>query len=118
MLGVMRILIVEDEYLLSVAWAEALQAAGYEISGPAATAASAHEMIAEAGADACLLDANLRGNGSEPLAIELLRRGTPFVVVSGYPRSSLTGCLAAAPFLAKPVKAGELVRMLRSLLGQ
>lgn len=114
----MRILIVEDEYLLSVTWGEALHAAGYDVAGPAATAAQALQIIDAMRPDACLLDANLRGDGSEPLATELKRRGTPFVVVSGYPRQSLPACLAAAPFVAKPAKAAELVRVLQSLLGQ
>ena len=42
-------------------------------------------------------------------------RGIPFLVLSGYVASQLEGEARAAPFMAKPFYAAELVRAVKSL---
>jgi DNA-binding response OmpR family regulator len=109
-----RILIVEDEFLLASAWAGSLQAAGYE-PHCAASIQQAFDSIAASPPDICTLDANVRGASSEPVAAELARRGIPFIVVSGFPASAIAGALAGARFLKKPLRSAALVRALDDL---
>ena len=107
----MHILIVEDEFLLASAWAGALEAAGHEVRC-AASIQQAFDSIAASRPEFCTLDANVRGASSEPVAAELRRCGIPFIVISGYPASAITGTLAGTPFLKKPLKSADLIRAL------
>lgn len=110
----MRILIVEDEFLLASAWAGSLECVGFE-PHCAASIEQAFASIAACPPDVCTLDANVRGVSSEPVAAELTRRGIPFIVVSGYPASAIVGTLAGARFLKKPLKSADLIRALDDL---
>jgi PAS domain S-box-containing protein len=112
----LRILVVEDEPLIALDIAERLQSAGGAVVGPAATHAEAWRLIAEGGADAALVDANLAGRRVDDLAVELRRRGVPFAFATGFGRSSLPQDFLDVPVLAKPFGSDELVRMIRLLL--
>jgi FixJ family two-component response regulator len=63
-----------------------------------------------------LLDVNLRGRSTEPVAAALRRRGTPFVLVSGYGRAQLFDEFAGAPLLSKPFQSDDLIRAIRQVL--
>lgn len=111
----MRILIVEDEYLLAHSWADALSAAGHHIAGTAASAPQALRLIEAERPDAAILDANIRGGNAEQVAAELSRHGIRFLVVSGHTGEDLRGDLRGKPFLRKPIPMGSLVRALETL---
>ena len=111
----MRVLIVEDEFLIARDVAKALAAACCEIVGTVGSTAEALALLEEHGCDAAVLDANLKGTSAEPVAKWLRDRGIPFLVLSGYVASQLVGELARAPFMAKPFDAAELVRAVKSL---
>ena len=111
----MRVLIVEDEFLIARDVANALRAAGCEIAGLAGSAAEALAKLEEHGCDAAVLDANLKGTSAEPVAKWLRDRDIPFLVLSGYLGAQLEGELARAPFMAKPYIAAELVSAVVSL---
>lgn len=111
----MRILIVEDEYLIAMDVASTLEQAGCAIAGIAGSIAKAQCILDETGCDAAVLDANLDGESSEPIAAALRDRGVPFVVMSGYATDQRIGLLADAPFLRKPCKETELVSAVLAL---
>lgn len=67
--------------------AEVLSSAGWEVVGPAHTVAQALALVAATGCDVTVLDTNLGAETAEPVAVELLRCGTPFFAVSGYSRA-------------------------------
>ena len=110
-----RVLIVEDEYLIAVVAREALEEAGCEITGVAGAVTKALNMLAERACDAALLDANLNGESAEPVAAALRRRGIPFLVASGYGTSHRPGALADAPYLSKPYREADLVKAIFAL---
>ena len=56
-----------------------------------------------------MLDINLGLETSEPIARELINRGTPFVATSGYSREQQPVIMQAAPLLAKPVRSQMLI---------
>jgi DNA-binding response OmpR family regulator len=72
-----RILIVEDEPLLSMDMEASLMEAGCEVRGPAGTLGKARQLIAGMDCDAALLDANLAGQSVDELAVALLRASKP-----------------------------------------
>jgi hypothetical protein len=60
-----------------------------------------------------VLDVNLRGRASTPIAEALQIRGVPFVVASGYGQGKLESpVLDAAPRLSKPFDSAEFERAL------
>ncbi|RYI08885.1 MAG: response regulator [Acetobacteraceae bacterium] len=79
-----RILVVEDEFLISAMLCDMLEDASVVAVGPAATVAEALKLIEDGQVDAAILDMNLQGQWSDPVAEELQRRGIPFVFTSGY----------------------------------
>ena len=105
----MRVLIVEDEFLIATGLAAVLQDAGCEIIGMAASVPKSLRLLALSGGDAAVLDANLAGVSSEPVAAALRQSDIPFIVLSGYAQGQLSGALADAPYLAKPCKGTDLV---------
>jgi DNA-binding response OmpR family regulator len=112
-----RILLVEDEVLIALQIAEALEMAGFAVVGPCQTVAQAiAQLQTPDGCDAAVLDANLRQESALPVANALVAIGTPFVVTTGYDRSQLQGDLAAAPMLTKPVSTDELIGLLNAVM--
>jgi len=105
----MRFLIVEDDFVLANRLANTLTKDGHEILGVAASADKAIQLLASCECDAAVLDSNLGGSCSEPVGKALLRRGIPFVVVSGYSRDHLLSSLRGAPFLPKPIDLSALL---------
>jgi CheY-like chemotaxis protein len=96
----------------------ALEATGCTVLGPAKNEAQAMALLGQGPPpDAVLLDLNLAGASSAPIAVELRARGIPFVVTSGYTQSLATEpALHDAAWLNKPIEHDRLVRMLRRLL--
>ncbi len=114
-----RILLVEDEVLIAMYIAEALELQGFEVIGPYPTVARALSALQNPQCcDAAILDAHLRDESATPVATALAANGTPYVVATGYNRSQLPEILASVPILAKPVDVDELVTQLRGLLGK
>lgn len=112
-----RILVVEDEFLIAREIADALEDAGFAVLGPCPTVPAALARLDEAGScEAAVLDASLRHVSSLPVAEALMARGIPFAVVTGFSVGQLPPAMAEAPVLAKPLDAGELVRLLNRLL--
>ena len=105
----LRILVVEDEYLIATEIAHALEDMGHLVVGPAPTIAQALALIASEAIDCAFLDANLRGTSSALIATELAARSIPFFVVTGYGNLKLESDeLDAAPRVHKPLSAGDL----------
>ena len=107
------ILVVEDEYLVAELITDILEDLGYKVVGPVATLPEATEALAREKLDAVLLDANLRGTSSAPLAAELTARRLPFVVVTGYGSLDLdSAALQDAPRVNKPFSPSDLATTL------
>ena len=79
-----KVLGVEDDALLAMELAEELEAIGAVPIGPAMTVVSALEIVhRETRIDAALMNVNLRGEVSFPVADALAERGVPFLFVTG-----------------------------------
>ncbi len=104
------VLIVEDDAVLALDLADALQDAGYEIIGPAASVPHALELLRQHQVCLAVLDINLGGETSEPIARHLRDRNVPFIGISGYSRSQQPPIFKDGAFLAKPVQMPYLLR--------
>jgi len=111
-----RILVVEDEALLAIEIARALENAGFDVLGPAMDAPSALTLLSAHGCDAAVLDINLRDETSETVALELTARGTPFLTVSSTLPEQRPPAFLTAPALGKPVAPKVVVAAIRKLV--
>lgn len=111
-----RLLVVEDELLVSMLVRKMLDDLGATVVGPCGRLADGMAMAKAERFDGAILDLNLAGEAADPLADLLLARGVPFVFITGYQRDSLDRRYANVPVLQKPIDAGALERVLLSLL--
>lgn len=112
----LRILIVEDEYLIAVDLRADLESRGAVVVGPAATVEEALDLVGRSGAiDAAILDVNLRGEPVYPVAETLQRHGVPFVFVTGYDRLALPDDYADIARHEKPI---DVEKVSRALIGR
>ncbi len=81
---------------------------GCDVVGPVGTIEQALDVVAEGDLDGVLLDANLDGNSSAPIAAALQTASVPFVVVTGYGALKLNDdVLDCAPRLIKPFSTAD-----------
>ncbi|MEK4032418.1 response regulator [Methylocystis sp. IM3] len=104
-----RVLIVEDEFLIGLEISGQLADAGYAVVGPAPSVADALKLVSSPGCDMALLDVNLGSESSAPVAAALKARAIPFVVLSGYRERSLAGDFNGAEILGKPFRSADLL---------
>ena len=97
MTTVPSILIVEDEPLIAMLLEDFIRTLGFQVSGGAESLAAALECVETGCFDAAILDVNLHGRDSWPVADALARRDIPFVIATGGhiepPRFGITPCL-------------------------
>jgi len=113
----MRLLVVEDELLVSMLIEEILGELGATVAGPYGRLADGLAAAKAERFDGAILDLNLAGESADPLADLLLARGVPFVFITGYQRESIDRRYANVPVLQKPIDATALESVLLTLLG-
>jgi PAS domain S-box-containing protein len=113
-----RILVIEDEPLVSMEMESNLADGGCEIVGPAATLDRAKTLVETADYDAALVDVNLKGQPVDELATLLTRKNRPFAFVTGYGRDALPSGFRGAVVLGKPFSADQLLATTEVLLYQ
>jgi len=112
-----RILIVEDEPLISMVLEDFLDALDHQVAGTADCVAAALAQIDDGAApDAAILDVNLRdGEQSWPVAEALAERSIPFILATGGPGDSVPEQWRDRPVLAKPFTIDSVGKALDSL---
>lgn len=110
-----RILVVEDEYFLAVDLERELTEAGAVVIGPAASVEYALELIEnEPRLDAAVLDINLGGEMSYPVADALTTRFVPFLFATGYNAQDIPARYASVTRCEKPILPGSIAREIGS----
>lgn len=110
-----RVLVVEDESLVGMEIEGAIEELGHEVVGPVAELHEALEVAANEALCCAILDINIRGGHSYPVADILLERGLPVLLLSGYDRQTLPERLHGEVLLAKPFTAEQLDTAIRNL---
>ncbi len=111
-----RVLVVEDEMTIALMIEEMLLDLGVQVIGPESRLDAALRLAAEATLDAAILDVNIRGGNSYPVADILAERGIPFVFCSGYNDWALEERHRERPRLNKPYSLMELENKVIQLL--
>lgn len=110
-----RILVVEDEVLLSMTLEDMMADLGCESVTPASTVDTAVALINGQAFDAAVLDMNLNGCSSRPVADALTAQGVPFFVSTGNVGDLGDGFRDHA-VLRKPYREDKLVEVFTRLL--
>lgn len=112
----LRVLVVEDFATLAIALCDDIRDSGHRTIGPAPSVEAAEQLLASQSIDAAVLDIDLGGQPSYPLARALRDRGTPFLFLSGYSAEDLPSDLRDCRVIEKPVEPGVLGAWLDSLV--
>ena len=107
----LKVLVVEDSYLIAEHVSELLVRHGAQVVGPVARVASGLKLVEDGTLlDGALLDVNLDGELCFPIAAALARRHVPFAFLTGYDEAIIPSDFAAASRLGKPLDEAKLVR--------
>ncbi len=113
-----RVLIVEDEAIIAMTAEDMLDEIGCVTAAIAATLAEAHAAASRGDFDVALLDINLNGVDSLPVAALLEEAGLPFVFTTGYGAGGRDGRYADVPLVTKPYQPKDLADAIaRALAG-
>lgn len=116
MIAQRSILVVEDDWLIAADHTDTLEQVGYLVLGPVSSVSAALQMIDGIHIDAAVLDLNLNGHASYPIAELLILKGIPFLFVSGYSVRDLRKEFANVQLLPKPVDNTALLSAIDGLL--
>lgn len=110
------VLVCEDEMFVAMMLQDRLEHVGYRVL-MAARVDKGLELATAEPIDVALLDINLAGKDSFPIAEKLRARGVPFLFSSGYGAQGLPEAWQGTKILQKPYDTRELTAALISLLG-
>jgi CheY-like chemotaxis protein len=112
----LRILIVEDEMLVAMNIEDMLLDLGHEVAGLASRVEPALALAREGAFDLAMLDVNLAGQPSFPIADILIERGIPFLFATGYGLKGIAEGYRQHVVLQKPFRAMDLHQALAAAL--
>jgi CheY-like chemotaxis protein len=104
----LRLLVVEDEVMISALLEDMLSELGHHIVALAASVEEAGPLAAQSEIDGALLDVNLPDGTIEPIAAALAQRNKPFVFTTGYADRGIPPEFKDRPVLRKPYQIKEL----------
>jgi CheY-like chemotaxis protein len=111
-----RVLVVEDEMTIMLMIVDALLDMGCTSVLSAATVDQAMVRLEAGDIDVALLDINLNGSSSYPVADRLIRLETPFIFSTGYGADRLPSAYDGVVMLRKPYPFRELENALERVL--
>lgn len=111
-----RILLLEDDALISIDAEDMLVGLGAGAVLVAHTLADAQDLVDREAIDAAVLDVRIGNGRSDALALDLLARGIPFIFTSGYAAASdLAPGAESVPVVGKPYVPEALVAAFAAL---
>jgi DNA-binding response OmpR family regulator len=115
-IGGNRVLLVEDDPLLRMELEDMVSDLGLTVFAGVPSVEDALAVLRTASPDLAILDANLGGESSVPVAELLVSRGVPTAFLTGYTRlTDLPDTLASVPRLLKPIDAKALAKAISDL---
>jgi CheY-like chemotaxis protein len=114
----LRILVIEDDFLVGETVLAMLEDEGADVVGPIGSVDEALAFVAEQAEalSGVVLDLNLHGTKSYPIADALMRRKVPFVFMTGYGRDALDEAHRNCPHCIKPATRHVLLAALMALV--
>lgn len=104
----LQILIVEDESMVAMMIEDMLEDLGHKVIATSGRMPDASKLVSDASADLAILDVNLNGEETYPLADSLAARRIPFIFATGYGNSGIKAEWSGVPVLQKPFQSREL----------
>jgi CheY-like chemotaxis protein len=104
----LQILVVEDESMVAMMIEDMLEDLGHKVIATSGRMPDASKLVADASADLAILDVNLNGEETYPLADSLAARAIPFIFATGYGSSGIKAEWSGVPVLQKPFQSREL----------
>jgi CheY-like chemotaxis protein len=115
----LRVLVVEDESMVSMLMEDMLQDLGCTVVGTVARFDEALKQATNDPAfDVALLDVNLNGKQTFPIAEQLAARGVRFIFATGYGEGILPHSLQGGLILQKPFELQALQKALRRAMAR
>lgn len=111
----LRVLVVEDEPLIGMDIEDAVQGLGHEVVGPIAELDEALGMATVEILGCAILDVNILGGRSYPVADMLMKRGVPLLLLTGYREVTLPVRMHDEARLPKPFTDAQLEKEIRDL---
>lgn len=111
-----RIVVVEDESLVSMLLEDMLGDLGCTVVAAASELDEAMAKLSSTAYDAVILDVNLNGARTFAIAEMLARNGMPFVFSTGYGADGIPEHLRAVPIMSKPFSRRDVERGLAAAL--
>ncbi|HEU4821601.1 MAG TPA: response regulator [Qipengyuania sp.] len=110
-----KVLILEDELIIAFALEDMLADLGAEVL-MASSLEEAFAQLAESEVSLAVLDVNVHGAKSYPVAEELAERGIPMIFATGYGDAEHPPHFSAAPTLTKPYSRQQLAEAIEALV--
>jgi DNA-binding response OmpR family regulator len=104
----LQILVVEDESLVGMMIEDMLTDLGHQVVATSGSMPDASKLVSDASADLAILDVNLNGEETYPLADSLAARKITFIFATGYGSSGIKAEWSGVPVLQKPFQSREL----------
>ncbi|AKF45886.1 response regulator [Pseudomonas fragariae (ex Marin et al. 2024)] len=111
-----KVLLVEDETMLAMLMEMMLEDLGFATAYHASTLNDGVEYARNGEYDLAILDINIIGGNSFPIAAAIADRGIPFMFCSGYGRLGIPDAWLNRRCVAKPFSAEQLSEALSELL--
>ena len=105
-----RVLLVEDEVMIRMMVADMVEQLGHAVAAEAGDVDRAAELAQTGLFDLAILDVNLNGKMSFPVADIIVRRRIPLIFASGYALSNIPAAYSSAPKLQKPFQIDTLAK--------
>lgn len=112
----LRVLVVEDEMIVTMLLEDLLAELGHTVMATASHLNEALQLAEAGGFDIAMLDLNINGKQTFPVAEVLRAQGVPFVFATGYGEAGLPEAWRGTPTLQKPFMGEDLALVLARLV--
>jgi DNA-binding NtrC family response regulator len=113
-----RILVVEDDYIISAELGAMLTTAGAEVIGPCQTVSQAGSLIGQSCITGAVLDFRLGRDTTLPVARQLQQRGIPFLFFTGQlSTKEINAEYPSARVISKPFQRDAILTAISDMLG-
>lgn len=111
----LTILLVEDDFLAALDLTRLVEERAGKVAGPVGRLEQAQQLARSERLDGAILDVQLNGADSLPLADDLIARDIPVILVTGYDVATLPERFAETPRLPKPFSEASFDRLAADL---